>query len=100
MGDRIWYVHFILSLSPFQDCGYVKQFSLVGVLQMEHVGRRGTLDGFCLSLLVQAKSGDLVSGARCRWESVMEGRCEERLRTAMLKQPAGCAALMDLALRF
>ena len=72
----------------------------MGVLQIEHVGQLGRLDGFCLSLLVHAESGDLVRGARCRWEGVREGGCEERLRTALQEHPPGCATLIDLAVRF
>ena len=84
----------------FQEYGYEERFSIVGVLQIEHVGKCGTLDGFCLSLLVCADSGDLVRGARCRWEGLREGECEVRLRTALQEHPPGCATFIDLARRF
>lgn len=71
----------------------------MGVLQIEHVGQKGILDGFCLSLLVRADSGELVKGARCQWKGVGEGECEGRLRTALQGQPPGCAVLIDLTLR-
>ena len=80
-----------------QEYGYEEKFNIVGVLQIEHVG---TLDGFCLSLLVSADSGDLVMGARCRWEGVREEECEKGLRTALQEHPPGCATLIDLAMRF
>ena len=67
----------------------------MGVLQLEHVGQVGTLDGFCLSLLVRAESGDLVRGAPWRWEVGEEER-GKRLRTALRDHTPSCAALIDL----
>ena len=69
----------------------------MGVLQIEHVGQTGRLDGFCLSLLVHATSCKLVSGARWRWEGVAEEACRERLRTAL--RDDGSTRLIDLKSR-
>ena len=87
----------IIRLCAFpQGCGYGGGFNVAGVLHVEHVGRRGTLDGFCLSLLVHAVTGELCEGARWRWEGVEEGECEERLRVGLQRTPPGCASLIDL----
>ena len=77
---------------------------MVGVVHVEHVGKAGRRDGFCLSLLVRVpppgSSGELeVGGAtRWRWEKV-EGECVERVRAALNEDPPGCATLIDLTSR-
>ena len=71
---------------------------MVGVVQVEHVGQAGTLDGFCLSLLVRASRELVGGGAPWRWEG-LEGECGERVRAALGEDPPGCASLIDLTSR-
>lgn len=68
------------------------------MLQIEHVGQLGTMDGFCMSLLVQAGSHDLVKGARCKWDKLEETEEEKVVRTALQQQPPGCTRLIDLSI--
>ncbi|CAI8058006.1 8-oxo-dGDP phosphatase NUDT18 [Geodia barretti] len=84
-----------------KGCGYEGEFRVVGVVHVEHVGKAGWRDGFCLSLLVRLPPpGELeVGGAtRWRWEKV-EGECGERVRAALNEDPPGCATLIDLTSR-
>lgn len=69
---------------------------MVGVLQLEHIGQLGTMDGFCMSILVQADSHELSEGTRCRWDKLGETE-EGLLRIALQKQPSGCTTLIDLS---
>ena len=90
-----------LPLHNPQGCGYEGEFRVVGVVHVEHVGKAGWRDGFCLSLLVRLPPpGELeVGGAtRWRWEKV-EGECGERVRAALNEDPPGCATLIDLTSR-
>ena len=75
----------------------------MGVVGVEHVGRVGIKDGFCLSLLIRIPPGDRGQlegdGATWRWEGV-EGGCGERVRGALGEDPHGCATLIDLTSRY
>lgn len=66
-------------------------------MQLEHIGRLGTEDGFCMSIVVKAESRELSKGARWRWDNVVETEEERLLRIALQKQPSGCTALIDLS---
>lgn len=71
---------------------------MVGVLQLEHVGRLGTEDGFCMSIVVKAESHQLSEGTRWRWDKVVETEEERLLRIALQQQPSGCTTLIDLSI--
>lgn len=52
----------------FQTCGYKGEYSIKGVLSLEHLGRpHGVHDGMCISILLEAKSADLESGRGYEW---------------------------------
>lgn len=67
-------------------------------MQLEHIGRLGTEDGFCMSIVVKSKSRELSEGARWRWDKVVETEEERLLRIALQKQSSGCTALIDLSI--